>query len=215
MTRIYFPIAALLVVASFVATLFVYPQLPNLVPTHWDLHNQVNGYSPKWTLFLFGPGLMAGMIVLFYFLPWLSPKQFEVDTFRSTYLHIMLIIVAMFGYFQAVILWTGVGHAMDVGRAIVGGLCLLFALLGNVLGKVRRNFYIGVRTPWALANERVWNATHRFAAKTFVAGGVVGLVLTLTGMTGWPAFAALMAGALAPVAYSLVFYKQLERRGEL
>ena len=147
MTRAYFLIAAFLVVASAVATLIVYPQLPSLVPTHWDIHNQVNGYSPKWTLFVFGPGFMAGMIVLFYFLPWLSPKHFEVDSFRATYLHIMLIIVAMCGYFQAVILWAGVGHAMDVGRAIVGGISLLFALLGNVLGKVRRNLYIGVRTP--------------------------------------------------------------------
>jgi uncharacterized membrane protein len=215
MMRTYFLIAVLLVLASAVATLIVYPQLPSSVPTHWDIHNQVNGYSPKWTLFLFGPGFMAGMIVLFYFLPWLSPKHFEVDSFRATYLHIMLIIVAMFGYFQAVILWAGVGHAMDVGRAIVGGISLLFALLGNVLGKVRRNFYIGVRTPWALANERVWNATHRFAAKTFVIGGVIGLILTLMGFTGWPAFISLMVGALAPVVYSLVFYKQLERRREL
>jgi uncharacterized membrane protein len=92
---------------------------------------------------------------------------------------------------------------------------LFCALLGNVMGKVRRNFYVGVRTPWALANERVWNATHRFAAKTFVAAGVIGLALTLLGFTGWPVFVLLMAGLLAPVAYSLVFYKQLERRGQL
>ena len=91
----------------------------------------------------------------------------------------------------------------------------MFALLGNVMGKVRRNFYIGVRTPWALANERVWNATHRFAAKTFVLGGVIGLVLTAVGVKGWLPFAALMGAALVPVVYSLVVYKQLERRGQL
>lgn len=215
MTRAYYVIAILLVLASFVATLLVYPQLPNSVPTHWDVHNRVNGYSPKWMLFLFGPGFMSGMIVLFYFLPWLSPRQFEVDTFRSTYLQVMVIMVAMFGYFYAVILWASLGNPLDVGRAIVGGICLLFALLGNLMGKVRRNFYIGVRTPWALANERVWNATHRFAAKTFVAGGVIGLILTFLGFTGWPAFVCLMGGALAPVVYSLVFYKQLERSRKL
>lgn len=104
---------------------------------------------------------------------------------------------------------------MDVGRAIVGGICLIFALLGNVMGKVRRNFYIGIRTPWALANERVWNATHRFAVKTFVAIGAIGLFMTLLGFWGWPVFILLMIGGVAPVAYSLVFYKQLEHRKQL
>lgn len=215
MTRSYFLIAALIVLASFVATLVVYPQLPNVVPTHWDAHNQVNGYSPKWALFLLGPGVMIAMIALFYFLPWLSPKQFEVDTFRSAYLQVMVMLVAMLAYLHAVILWTSLGHAADVGRAIVGGICLMFALFGNVMGNVRRNFYIGIRTPWALANERVWNATHRFAAKTFVSIGVIGLLMTLLGFWGWPVFILLMIGGVAPVAYSLVFYKQLERRKQL
>jgi len=124
-------------------------------------------------------------------------------------------LVAMMGYFSAVIVWAGVGHRLDVGRAIIGGVCLLLALLGNLMGKVRRNFYIGVRTPWTLANERVWNATHRFAGKTLVAGGLAGLALTVAGLNGWPVMVALLAGALIPVGYSLVFYKQLERRGEL
>lgn len=103
MTRSYFLIAALIVLASLVATLVVYPQLPNVVPTQWDAHNQVNGYSPKWTLFLLGPGVMIAMVALFYFLPWLSPTQFEVDTFRSTYLQVMVMLVAMLAYFHAVI----------------------------------------------------------------------------------------------------------------
>lgn len=211
----YYLIGMLLIAAILVATVMAYPHLPVSVATHWNMRGQPNGYSPKWALFLFGPGLMAGTMLLMYLLPWLSPRRFEVDSFRSTYLQIMLMLVAMMGYFAAVILWAGVGHRLDVGRAIIGGVCLLLALLGNLMGKVRRNFYIGVRTPWTLANERVWNATHRFAAKTLVAGGLVGLALTIAGLNGWPVMIVLLAGALIPGAYSLVFYKQLERRGEL
>jgi len=215
MTGKYYLVGILLTAAVLVATVVAYPHLPDLVATHWNVHNQANGYSPKWALFLIGPGLMTGTMLLMYFLPWLSPKHFEVDSFRSTYLQVMLMLVAMLAYFSAVMLWADVGHPLNVGRAMVGGVCLLYALLGNVMGKVRRNFYIGVRTPWALANERVWNATHRFAAKTMVAGGLVGLGLTAAGVDGWPVFVPIMAGALVPVVYSLIFYKQLERRGEL
>lgn len=120
----------------------------------------------------------------------------------------------MLGYFDAVIVWIGVGHSVNVVRATLGGVCLVFVLLGNVMGKVHRNFFIGIRTPWALANERVWNVAHRLAAKTFVLGGLAGLALIAMGLNGW-SIAALMAGPLVPVVYSLVFSKQLDRRGEL
>ena len=210
--KYYYTTGILLTGAALVATAVAYPQLPSSVPRHWDIHGLPNGYRPKWTLY-FVPGLMAGIMLLTWQLPWLSPKQFEVDGFRSTYLRIMLITVGMLGYFDAVMLRIGVGHRVNVRRAILGGLCLLFVLLGNVMGKVRRNFFIGIRTPWALANERVWNATHRFAAKTFVLGGLAGLVLIAMGLNGW-SIAALVAGPLVPAVYSLVFSKQLDRRGE-
>lgn len=83
------------------------------------------------------------------------------------------------------------------------------------MGKLRRNFfYVGIITPWTLASERVWNATHRFAAKTFVAGCLVGLVFSIVGFFLW-AILTTLVGDLAPVIYSLVIYKQLERRGEI
>lgn len=114
-------------------------------------------------------------------LPWLSPKHFEVNAFRSTYLSIMLVVVAFMAYWQALMLWAALSKPVDMTRAILGALFLMFVLLGNVLSKVRRNFYVGVRTPWTLANEKVWHATHRFAAKSFVIGGLAGLVFVVLG----------------------------------
>jgi len=215
MSRKYYLIGIVLTALVAIATVAVYPRLPDFVPSHWNLHNQPNGYSHKYMLFVFGPGFMVGIMLLMRALPWLSPKNFEVDSFRSSYLQIMLMLVCMFAYFQGLLIWGALGHSMDVGRAIIGGACLLFALLGNLMGKIRRNFYIGIRTPWAIANERVWNATHRFAAKTLVIGGLIGVLLTAIGVDGWPLLALLLAAALIPAIYSLVFYKQLERRGEL
>jgi uncharacterized membrane protein len=214
-SKFYYTLGAVLTGAALVATAAVYPQLPDRVPTHWDIHNEANGYSPKWVLFGMGPGIMAGILLLTRLLPWLSPKQFEVDSFRATYHRIMLMIVGMMGYVHAVVLWAGSGHTGNIGQAILGGLSLLWMLIGNVMGKIRRNFFIGIKTPWALTNDRVWNATHRFAAKTWVLGGLIGLALIVAGQAFWAPFTVLMTGALAPVVYSLYFYKQLERRGEL
>jgi uncharacterized membrane protein len=158
---------------------------------------------------------MAGMLILFGLLPWLSPKRFEVGTFRSTYLYIMLIIISLLAYTYALVLWAALLRPVRIDLAITGGVYVMFALLGNVMGKVRRNFYIGIRTPWTLANERVWYATHRFGGKTFVVAGLAGLLLTALDTPSWMLTSVLIAACVVPVAYSLIFYKRLERRGEL
>ena len=82
-----------------------------------------------------------------------------------------------------------------------------------MLGKVKRNFWLGVRTPWTLASDRVWYSTHRLAGKTMVTGGLVVLAAALAGLPPYVSTAALLAGALVPVVYSLVYYKRLERTG--
>jgi uncharacterized membrane protein len=155
------------------------------------------------------------LVAIFSAIPWLSPRKFAVDSFRSTYLYIMVMVVAMLAYVHIVILVSALGLAFDVGRAVEGGVCLLIALLGNVMGKVRRNFFVGVRTPWTIADERVWNATHRFAAKTFFAGGLLGLLAVILRAPFWLPMTAILTAVLVPVIYSLVFYKQLEHRGDL
>ena len=83
MTRIYWIIAVILLVASVVAPAWLYPGLPDRIPTHWNIKGEVDGYGGKWTLFLF-PVMMVVLLVLFYFMPALSPRHFEVDTFRPT-----------------------------------------------------------------------------------------------------------------------------------
>jgi len=215
MTRNYYIVGALLIAAVLAATAAAYPHLPETIPMHWDAQGHVNGWGAKWTLFTIDPGIMAGILILFAGLPWLSPKHFEMDSFRSTYLYIMIVILVVMAYVHALILAAGLSLAIDVGRAIEGGICLLIALLGNVLGKVRRNFYVGVRTPWTIASEQVWNATHRLAAKTFFAGGTLGLLGVLLRAPFWLPIGLILTAALSPVIYSLVFYKQLERTGKL
>jgi len=214
MTRRIFVFEMLLVLAALAATAIAWPHLPASVPMHWNIHFQPDRYGSRGTLFLIGPGLMVSILVLTCLLPWLSPKPFGVDSFRAAYRQIMLILFGMMTYLYAVLLWAAFGQSLDAGRAIGGGVCLFVALIGNQMGKLRRNFYIGVRTPWTLASERVWNATHRFAARITVAAGLLGLLLSIAGLPILALFC-VIAAALASVLYSLVYYKQLESRGEL
>jgi uncharacterized membrane protein len=215
MTRAYVPLAVLLVVLAFGASLALYPRAPESLPTHWNIHGVADGYSGKaWALFMM-PLFMAVLVVLFRLLPWLSPRRFEVDAFRSTYLFVMFMVVVLMAWLHGLMIWSAWRGPADISRFLIGGLFLFFALVGNVLGRVRRNFWIGVRTPWTLASERVWTDTHRLAARLFVAAGALGFVLVLAGAPPAAAFVLLIAAALAPVVYSLVLYKRLARHGEV
>jgi uncharacterized membrane protein len=135
----------------------------------------------------------------------------------------MVLAVGFMAYVNILILWSALSGPINIARACLGGVSILIALMGNVMGKVRRNFWVGIRTPWTLANERVWNATHRFAAKAMVLVGVAGLIVALSSTLFvalgsaliWVWFAMVVSGLLSPVLYSLIYYKRLERGGQL
>jgi len=202
--------------------LFHYDRLPDPMPTHWNVEGEPDQWTPRalgFRLnFLLVPAVMAGMVLLTPALPWLSPKSFDLDRFRTTYEYIMFLVVALFGVIHLAIAVTLLDPEQSRNRLFVGGFMLFFALIGNVMGQVRRNFYVGVRTPWTLASETVWNQTHRLSAWLFVAFGVLGffVVMLVPGtevMIG--CFVTLLVVALIPVAYSLILYKRLEKLGKL
>jgi uncharacterized membrane protein len=204
-----------LVIAMLLVSLVAYPSLPDRIPTHWNIKGEIDAYGSKtWAAFL-SPALMLGLLGLFAVLPWLSPKHFEIDTFRSTYEFIVLVAMLYFAYVHVLTLMAAFDRRLDFARALVGGMFLFFALLGNVLGKVRRNFYVGVRVPWTLASERVWNDTHRVAAWLFVSCGLLGAILMLFGANPLLPCALLPIAVFVPIVYSFVHSKRLERRGEI
>lgn len=219
MTRVYWIIAFALIAVSFAAAAWVAPGLPDRIPTHWNFKGEVDGYGGKWTLFLM-PAMMVPLLALFYFMPALSPRHFEVDRSRPTYLYIMDITFGLFAYMQAVLLFAVYefvhgDRSFDLGRAFMAGIFLFFALMGYVIGKVRKNFYIGIKTPWTLASERVWDDTHRLAAWVMTGVGVFGFALTILGGPVWVSFVVLIGSMMSLVVYSFLHYKALERAGRL
>jgi uncharacterized membrane protein len=217
MKKRYFVACLVLVAAALAATLVAWNQLPARVPLHWNAHGRVDGYGPRWMLLAVGPGAMLAELAVFAALPALSPKRFALEPFSATYLRIMLAAVSLAGYITAVLLWVALTGDVEVTGALLAGVSVLVVVLGNVMGKVRRNFFIGIRTPWTLASERVWYATHRLAGKSMVAAGILSLgavfVGGVAGIAAW--IAVVLAGVMVPVVYSFVHYKALERDGTL
>jgi len=103
MSRPYWIIAGLLTLAAWALAAWLYPSLRQRVPTHWNIEGKVDGWGDKSRATFLMPGMMIAFLILFAFLPALSPKHFEVDSFRSTYLYIMVLITGLFAYMNGVI----------------------------------------------------------------------------------------------------------------
>ena len=214
MTRPAWYVAIGLVVAVIVGSGLVYGQLPDRVPTHWNLRGEADGYGSRALAAVALPAVLVGMLGLFAVLPHLSPAQFSLASFRATYGVIANIILVMLAFIQVMALMGALGYRFNMTRVLVAGTLLGLGLMGNFLGKVRRNFFVGVRVPWTLASERVWNETHRLAAWVTCGGGLLGSAVALA---GYPlvGLGFVLPIALVPVVFSLVRYKQLEARSEL
>jgi uncharacterized membrane protein len=215
MKRVHIVLCALLIAAAAIATAACFADLPASVPIHWNTDGRPKGMGPRAMLWLLGPGTMAGILLLGLCLPSLSPERYRIEPFKATYSYFILVLVGMLACLHLALLRAILTGAIDIARTACGGLFLLLILLGNPLGKVRRNFFIGVRTPWSLASEQVWYATHRLAARLMVGSGLLGLVAVTAGAPSW-ALVALGGGwALIAVVFSLVHYKRLQRGGQL
>ena len=181
------------------------------MPTHWDIHGNVNGWMPRHIGAWLMPFVMAGIGLLLSALPALSPKGYQLDRARPVYNYIGILVMGMLGCMHVVTLQAAMGGSFDIGRAIIGSICVFLALMGNVLPKVQRNFWVGIRTPWTLASEQVWTATHRFAGRLLVAAGALGAILTLLGIPALPILYLIIIAALIPAAYSYVIYQKLDK----
>jgi hypothetical protein len=124
--------AATLILLTTLATLLAYPHLPSVIPLHGD----VNTFGPKWSLFLYTPGLMIAIVLMFITLPWLTHRRSQANSQRPGHLHLMLVITCLLAYSQALVLLSGLGINVEVGRALAGGLCLLVALLAKTISKL-------------------------------------------------------------------------------
>ena len=169
----------LLSLLPFALVAAAWPYLPEKVPTHWGAGGQVDAYSSPATLWLLcgmSPLLSLGM----QFLPRLDPRKENYEKFQSYYDFfgplVPLILLVCIAVTLSESLWPG---RIDVARVIMLMVGVLFIIIGNMMGKVKTNWFMGFRTPWALSDPDVWNKTQRLGGWTFFLSGLVAASMAL------------------------------------
>lgn len=199
-----------LVVLSFLSVAALYSRLPELVPTHWNAKGEADGFMPKPWGPLALPLVMAGVYLLLLAIPRISPRGYGVVNFLGVLEILQLAILAFLFLVNVRALLAGIGAPVPMDRALHAGLGVLFVVLGNYMGKLTKNFFVGIRTPWTLASDEVWLRTHRLGGKLLVLAGVAIFVSSLLGGGAIPVVAALAIAAGVPIVYSYVLYRRLE-----
>ncbi len=170
-----------LILTTFLGTFLAYDGLPAKIPIHWNIRGEVDGYAPKsWGVWLL-PGTMLLMLGLFLVLPRFSLRQLGNERFRHVYEFIALLVISLFGCLQMLTIAQARNSHLKAGVWLAGLMYLFFALMGSVMGKIPRNPFVGIRLPWTLASDRVWDNAHRLAGWLWTSAGLLGLVFSLFG----------------------------------
>ncbi|MGE5371694.1 MAG: SdpI family protein [Solirubrobacterales bacterium] len=202
----------LVLVGLLIEAVLVYPHLPAQVPFHWNIDGQVDRYAARSVGAFFPPVLTAVVYAGLALLPLIDPKRASYPRFDEAYGMIRSGLVLFLTVVYEVTIVIGLGYTLNVPMIILAGLGLFIIMIGNRMGQFRHNYFVGIKTPWTLASEEVWNRTHRMAAWLWVAGGLVCLgAAFLPGRIAFILFLSAMAViALVPIIYSAVIYKKPE-----
>ncbi len=202
----------LLVLVFLVVGAALYGRLPEAIPTHFDFDGRPDGYSVKLLAILLTPGLLVLTGVVLGVLPRIAPKGYRLEPFRRVYLIFGIALLALEFSDGVLELRSALGYHLDNNRAVIFGTGFLLVVLGNFLGKVTRNFFVGIRTPWTLASPEVWRRTHRLGGVLFVVGGLGILAAGLFGTARARVviLPVVMAIALVLTIYSYVIYRRIE-----
>ena len=201
----------LLALLPLVLVAVFYARLPDRVPMHWGFDGEIDRYGSKNELWLIG-ALGPLFALLFQFLPQLDPKKRNYEKFHTCYEAFALVLVAFITVMMGVALLESFRPGtVFVGRVVSALVGSLFVFIGNLMGKVKPNFFLGIRTPWTLSDPDVWNRTHRLGGGLFFLAGlatVASALLLPEQVTFWVLMAGVLAAALIPAVMSYVWYRR-------
>ena len=150
--------------------LFFWSTIPDQVPLHWNMSGEIDSYGSKYVAMFLPLGIYLFMVVI----PFIDPRRVNYGIFSRSYYGIRLGIILFLSILNVLTL-SNVGSLTQSPTAIVIGVLGLFAFIGNYLRGVKSNWFVGIKTPWTLDNELVWNKTHRFASNLWFWGSILAI----------------------------------------
>jgi len=164
-----------LVLASFMVSLYFYPLMPEKIAIHWNLQGQVDGYASKFPGLFILPSLLVGIVLLFITIPKVDPLKENIERFRKYYDGFIILFSAFMVFIHLYVISWNIGIRISPNIVLPLGFGILFFYCGILCENAKRNWFIGIRTPWTLSSERVWEKTHKVGGRLFKACGIISI----------------------------------------
>lgn len=153
---------------SYLLSALLYSALPSPISIHWDLNSNPDGTLPKFMGILLLPILMSLIFLFLSYLPKIDPLSKNFSSFGFDYFLFVFVLLCFLLYVHVLVLLWNLGLSFNFIQALAPAFSLLFLLLGFFISKTKRNFFIGIRTPWTLSSDDIWAKTHSFASGLFI-----------------------------------------------
>lgn len=205
--------AFIIVALSFVIAFMVLPSLPEQIPIHWNFNGEIDKYSDKYSVFMF-PVIILVIVIIQIVTPRVDPKKKNYLKFSKTYDQMFILIVLfLFGVYLFTVYSAFDPEAIKINVVIPMAVGLLFCFMGNLMPRLRNNFYVGIRTSWTLSNEQVWFKTHRLAGKIWFIGGIILMISPFLPKTLMMIVLIFDLAILiiAPIVYSYVIFQNIKK----
>ncbi len=197
------------IIASLGFSLWALPRLPAQVPTHWGLDGQPNGWSSPVAAALLLPAIALAVALVLVVAPRIDPRRASYELHGPAYALIGIAVLVLLALSQVAVIGSAIGWNVRMATVVPIGVGALFLVIGNVMPRLRPNWFVGIRTPWTLSSESVWRRTHRVGGYAFLAAGVL-LIVVGAAAPGRLLAALIIAGVIAgvvPVGYSYYLWR--------
>jgi uncharacterized membrane protein len=203
-----------IIILSFMVGTYLYPQMPERMASHWNAKGEVDGYMPRlWGVFLL-PLISIGVLLLFIIIPKIDPLRKNIEKFRKYYDgFIMLTLLFLFYIYVITLLWN-LGTPANMNLLLSPAFAALFYYCGILMENAKRNWFIGIRTPWTMSSDRVWDKTHQIGSKLFKASGIIALAgIFIPDHAIYLMAAPILLASAYVVIYSYLEYRKEEKSG--
>jgi len=169
-------IVLVIILTSFIVGIYSYPKMTETIASHWDIQGEVNGYISKvWGLFLM-PLLSLGLFLLFITIPKIDPLKQNIAKFRKYFDGFVILIILFLFYLQLLTIFWNFGFTFNIIQFLIPAFSILFFYLGILIENSKRNWFIGIRTPWTMSSDKVWDKTHKIGGKLFKIAAIIVLI---------------------------------------
>ena len=190
-------------------SVYAYPRVPDVIATHWNANNVVDGTMSRFWGLAVMPLMMLGISALLMAVPHIDPLRRNIEAFRPYFNTFVVIFTLFMLYMHVLTVLLNMGVSLVLSQWMVPGMGLFIFYTGVLLHQAKRNFFIGIRTPWTLSSDTVWASTHRLGGWLFKAAGIIALLgFIFPSQSFLLLMAPMLLAGLIPVIYSYFAYRR-------